>query len=282
MFQYDDEETRESIGSILRRQREMRKLKLEEISEELKIRPRHLKALENGQFHLIPGRLYQRSFLKTYAQFLNLDQSHVLRMFDQHEKSRGRVREELEGTAALEGSVKEMPRLPPQPPSVPNRTGYRLAVFAGLVLGILCFLYLSKPGMIETDEAAPGLTSAAAESLTTEADAVDTTTFDWRLDNLLASSPEMLLRIEAKGDSWVKVIADKNTLFSGIIAAGMAIEAKANDHFSIHLGRNEGVDFWLNGMKMKLLEKGIHLLDRDNYRSYFPQDPSDKVSEVVE
>ncbi len=268
MFQYDDEENLESIGSILRQQREKKKLKLEEISEELKIRPQHLKALENDQFELLPGRLYQRSFLKTYAQFLDLDQAHILEMFDQQEKSQRLLRKESEGTKTLEEPDKEKPVLPSPPQSIKARAGYRLAIFAGIILGIFCLMYLAKPGMKKKDDAASEL-SAAAESLAVEQEVVDTTSFAWRLDNLLTNSPEMVLRIEAKGDSWVKVIADKKTLFSGIIVAKMAIEFKANDYFSINLGKNEGVDFYLNEMKMKPLEKEIHYLDRENYKSFF-------------
>jgi hypothetical protein len=269
MFQYNDEESKESIGSILRQQRERKKLKIDEISEELRIRPQHLEALEDDQFQLLPGILYQRSFLKTYAQYLDLDQSRILKMFDRYVKSQGPLRKEPEGTRSVEESTEEGAPLSSQPQSVANRTGYWFAIFAGLLLGIVCLIYLAKPGTRKTAEIASQLSAATAESLAVEPEVVDTTSLAWRLDNLLVNSPEMRLRIEAEGDSWVKVIADEKGLFSGILAAGMAIEFKANDHFSIHLGKNEGVNFRLNGMKMKPLEKGIHLLDRENYRSYF-------------
>ncbi len=269
MFQYDDEEAQESIGSILRRQRERKKLKLEDISEELKIRPQHLKALEHDQIQLIPGRLYQRSFLKTYTQYLDLDQSRILKMFDRHEKSQASVRKELDGIRSVEESTEERPPLSSQVQSVAGAAGYWFAVLAGLVLGILCLIYLAKPGIRKTDNIVSRLSAATAESLAREPEPVDTTSFAWHLDNLLVNSPQMLLRVEAKGDSWVKVIADKKILFSGIIAAGMAVEFKANDYFSVHLGRNDGIDFFLNGMKMRPLEKEIHVLDKENYKSFF-------------
>ncbi|MFQ6031956.1 MAG: helix-turn-helix domain-containing protein [Candidatus Zixiibacteriota bacterium] len=268
MFRYDDEESKKTIGSILRQQREKRKLNLKEIAEELKIRPQYLEALENDQFELLPGKLYQRSFLKTYAQFLELDQGHILKMFDQYEKSQRSFLREPEGTKPLEESIKEVPGLPSQPQSIKSRVGYRFAILAGLALGIFCLIYLAKPGMKKKYDIASE-PSASAESLSAEPEAVDTTSLAWRLDHLLTNSPEMILRIEAIGDSWVRVIADKKTLFSGIIAAKMAMEFKANDYFSINLGKNEGVEFYLNGMKMNPLEKGIHRLDRENYKSFF-------------
>ena len=274
MFQYDDEKSKESIGSILRQQRRSKKLKLEEIAEELKIHPQYLEALENDQFELLPGKLYQRSFLKTYAQFLDLDQGNILKMFDQYEKSQRSFRKEPEetlpeGKKPMEKSIKEKPSLPSQPQSSKSRAGYWFGILTGLVLGIFCLIYLAKPGMKKKHDIASELSVAAIESLNVEPEVVDTTSFAWRLDNLLTNSAEMTLRIVAKGNSWVRVTVDKNTLFSGFIAPGMAIEFKANDYFSVNLGKNEGVEFYLNGMKMKPLEKGIHLLDKENYKSFF-------------
>ncbi len=269
MFQYDDERTADTIGSILRRQRKSNKLDLEEIAKELKIKPEYLEALENDQFELLPGRLYQRSFLKSYARFLDLDHDHILKMFDQLEKSQTLLGRESEGTRSREDFTREGLTFPSEVQSRRSRAGYQFAVLAGLVLGIFCVIYLAKPGMKKGYDSASELSAVVAESLATEEETVDTTSFAYRLDNLLVRSTQMTLRIEAQGDSWVKIVVDKKNLFSGFIATEMAVEFKANDYFSIHLGKNEGVEMYLNGMKMRALEKGIHRLDRTSYRTFF-------------
>jgi len=274
MFEYDDEKSGESIGSILRRQRENRKLNLEKIAEELKIRPLYLQALENDQFELLPGKLYQRSFLKAYAQFLNLDQDHILKMLEQYESSKESLRKEPPGTLPvgkkiLEESIKEESTLQTGSQSSQTRAGYWFAILAGLVLGIFCLIYLAKPGMKKTQDATSELSASATESPSPEPKVVDTTSLAWRLDNLLAHSARMVLRIKAKTDSWTKVTADDKTLFSGIMSAGVAIEFEADDYFSINLGKSGGLEIYLNGMKMNTLEKGTHRLDRKNYKSFF-------------
>jgi transcriptional regulator with XRE-family HTH domain len=274
MFQYEDEESQDTIGSILRRQRENKKLNLEKIAEELKIRPQYLEALEKDQFELLPGELYQRSFLKAYAQFLSLDQDHILKMFEQYGSSKEAFRKEADetlpvGRKLLEESIKEGSTLQTEPRPTQSRASYWFAIWAGVILGIFCLIYLAKPGMKKKHDIASELSTATIESRKGKLDVVDTTSFLWHLDNLLSNSTQMILRIEAKKDTWVKVTADEKTLFSGIIAAGMAIEFKANDYFSINLGNNEGVEVYLNGMKMNKLEKGINSLDRNNYKSFF-------------
>lgn len=274
MFEYDDLGSIDSIGSILRQQRESKKLSLDKVAEELKIRPQYLEALEKDQFELLPGKLYLRSFLKAYAQFLNLDQDHILEMLDQYESPTGSYRKELEGTFAVEKKTTEESKndattLPVKLQFSKSRAIYGIVILVGLAVGIFCLMYITKPGMKKKQNAALELSAALPESQKAVSGTVDTTSFAWRLDDLLTPSTSMILRIKAKKDSWVKVIADDKTLFSGIITVGMTVEFEANDYFSINLGTSAEVETYLNGMKMNPLEKGTHRLDRKNYKSFF-------------
>jgi cytoskeleton protein RodZ len=62
-----------AIGSSLKEARLRNGLDLEAAAEATKIRSRHLQALEDEQFDVLPGQTYVRGFLKTYADFLGLD-----------------------------------------------------------------------------------------------------------------------------------------------------------------------------------------------------------------
>jgi hypothetical protein len=62
-----------AIGSSLKEARLRKGLDLPAAAEATKIRTRHLKALEDEQFDILPGQTYVRGFLKTYADFLGLD-----------------------------------------------------------------------------------------------------------------------------------------------------------------------------------------------------------------
>ncbi len=61
------------IGRSLREARENRGLSLDDVERALKIRPRHLDALEQERFDLLPGDAYVRGFLRSYADFLGLE-----------------------------------------------------------------------------------------------------------------------------------------------------------------------------------------------------------------
>lgn len=61
------------IGAILRDARNRRKVDLAEVEAATKIRIRYLRAIENEQWDVLPGGVYTRGFIRTYASFLGLD-----------------------------------------------------------------------------------------------------------------------------------------------------------------------------------------------------------------
>ena len=61
------------IGDILRRVREHRGEDIESISNDLRIRPNYLVALENSRYQDLPADAYVIGFLRTYAVYLGLD-----------------------------------------------------------------------------------------------------------------------------------------------------------------------------------------------------------------
>ena len=67
-----------SFGSNLRREREMRGVPLEEIAGATKISVRALEALESEEFAKLPGGIFTRSFIRSYARYLGLDEETVL------------------------------------------------------------------------------------------------------------------------------------------------------------------------------------------------------------
>ena len=66
------------FGEYLRREREMRGVSLEEISIATKISIRFLQAIENEEISKLPGGIFTRSFVRTYARYLGLDEERVL------------------------------------------------------------------------------------------------------------------------------------------------------------------------------------------------------------
>ncbi|HHY36495.1 MAG TPA: helix-turn-helix domain-containing protein [Firmicutes bacterium] len=71
--QMNESKSREEIGQFLKRMREEKGISLRTVAEETKIRVRYLKALEEGDYANLPGDVYARGFLRSYARFLGVE-----------------------------------------------------------------------------------------------------------------------------------------------------------------------------------------------------------------
>jgi cytoskeleton protein RodZ len=70
-----------SVGNLLRAERERRDLSVDDVAANLRIRRALIDAIEHGRFKELPGAPYAVGFVKTYAEFLELDREEVIRRF---------------------------------------------------------------------------------------------------------------------------------------------------------------------------------------------------------
>jgi hypothetical protein len=61
------------VGPILREARKHRELGIAEVEAATKIRARYLRAIESEEWDVLPGGVYTRGFIRTYAALLGLD-----------------------------------------------------------------------------------------------------------------------------------------------------------------------------------------------------------------
>jgi cytoskeletal protein RodZ len=63
----------ERIGARLREARMRAKIDINQVEADTKIRAKYLRAMENEEWELLPGEIYAKTFLRTYADYLGLD-----------------------------------------------------------------------------------------------------------------------------------------------------------------------------------------------------------------
>src|ERR687897_973288 len=68
---------RPGVGSALQRAREVRGLSLDEAARDTRLRVDQLDALEREDFDVLPGEVYVRASLRTYASYLGLEADKV-------------------------------------------------------------------------------------------------------------------------------------------------------------------------------------------------------------
>jgi cytoskeleton protein RodZ len=65
-------------GALLRVGRESAGMTIDAVAQQLKLAPRQVKALEDGDYSHLPGRTFVRGFVRNYARLVNLDPERVL------------------------------------------------------------------------------------------------------------------------------------------------------------------------------------------------------------
>jgi cytoskeletal protein RodZ len=73
----------ESIGRYLRRERELRQVSLEELSLTTRIPLKMLHHIEGDRFDLLPGEVFARGFLRSYARALGMETDEVVARYGQ-------------------------------------------------------------------------------------------------------------------------------------------------------------------------------------------------------
>jgi cytoskeleton protein RodZ len=74
----------ENFGSYLKNERELRGVPLEEISGATKIHIRYLKALEENQFDELPGEVFIKGYIRSYANIIGSDVEEILNIYKEY------------------------------------------------------------------------------------------------------------------------------------------------------------------------------------------------------
>ncbi len=230
------------IGELLRSRRQALGLTLEQVHAETRIPVRYLQALEEERFEVFPAVTYARGFLRTYAQFLELDPESLL------------VRLPTP-VSSLPPSVLSQGRAPIRPARQKPRWRrlLRWSVTA-LAVGLLVVGYVAyREFRAFLESASPSAPSAFLESKPTPAPPTQ----------VLPPAPspprseEVWVALEAEDVSWVRVVADGHRVFEGFLRAGERREWSGRSRIHLVLGNAGGVRVVVNGKDLgRLGERG--------------------------
>jgi cytoskeleton protein RodZ len=78
-----------SLGEQLRRARESRGVTLREVSEQTRITMRHLEAIEADDIKALPGGIFNKSFVKSFARHVGFPEARALELYERVARERG-------------------------------------------------------------------------------------------------------------------------------------------------------------------------------------------------
>jgi cytoskeleton protein RodZ len=259
------------FGEKLRRERELRGISLDQIATATKISTRMLKALEDEKFDLLPGGIFNKGFIRSYAKFLGIDEEQAVADY-----------------VAATGPEEPINNLP-QIADVPERPTRRLdeeGTVSWTTIVVLVLLVaigyggwtyhnhrkaeressttsspVSAPSSVpvappvveqnvvrpensavKTPASAPlGATTNSVPSTTASPAALKTDATE------PAPKPSVELVIRTSEESWVQAIADGKTIFSETLPAASEKHVTASRRITLTVGNAGGVEVTYNG-----------------------------------
>jgi cytoskeleton protein RodZ len=261
-----------AFGDRLRREREMRGITLDEITESTKVSRRHLEALEGEHFDQLPGGVFNKGFVRAYARFLGIDEDQAVADYS----AASNELPEPENKFPLDIHAKPDPDLNPKRSYLP--LVFAVAALVGVLVGY-AFWAKSKPHPAETvetiqqtspaasDTPAKASTPAAAPSASTAAPepkprAVEHTAATTPANPqqqapaaAAADKPEKTfsVSVKAREDSWVSIVADGKSVMQRVLSADKHKKIKAGKTLVLRTGNAGGIEVSFNGKPLGTL-----------------------------
>lgn len=259
----------ESFGARLKREREQRKITLDDISISTKIGTRFLSALEEEHFDQLPGGIFNKGFVRAYARHLGIDENQAIADF-------------------VAASAPSLPESPPQDTPVLEAMAVRVPEskkksrgndgipwgVVAVVLLVMAFGFalwgfhsrekpsipgVAAPSPVPAATSSPAVEKAGAESAqaplpTATSPAVQSPAPESAVAPATAAPAAtaantgvFLVLIKAREDAWVSIIADGKQISQDTLTAAAQKSIEAHNQLVIKTGNVGALDISFNG-----------------------------------
>ncbi len=231
----------ESIGQLLKAERERRGLSLADVHDSTKITVQNLEAIEDDRFDYFPNRVYARAFLRDYANFLNMDSAALLTRYEEDWTS-----------------LREVPKQPQTTTPIWRRIW--IPVMGMIVLALLLAAGYYGWTALERKSDSPPAPSVSAPESDEQGGATlppvsKIPTPEPKPEPKPQAQPEpekpavpdtVRLQVNAVRDAWVRVKSDGVVKFEGMLAAGSSKTFEGKSSVSIRTGSAGALNLTLN------------------------------------
>lgn len=246
-----------SIGSTLKEARSKKSVTLEEVHSRIKIHPRVLQLLEDDKFDKLPSPLFVKSFLKSYAEFLEVNPDELV---EAYEKEKKEPAQELFIKPAAERERR----------SEFDKSFAAALWIAGVVIALaLGAILLFKAGAWVSQKWADSRKAAETRPVSQKkkeakpAPSAQTQSAEWLRTVEQGNFPKLNkkapleLTIKAIDNVWMRVTCDEKVLFQNILKKGTQESWKANKEIQIWTGNSSNMLLVLNRHSLGSPGKGV-------------------------
>lgn len=279
-----------TLGEELRRLRESKGLSLREVSDATHIGSRFLQAIESDNYSILPGGIFNRGFVRSYARFIGLDEEQALVLYNQQLEAQGG--ETPRNTAPSWDGIEEESSSPWG--TIALIVVILLLVSAGILTAYRWFkgqdatnqIVGSSPIATPSASVSPSVEVSISPSPSTaisespspspESSASASPVISPAPSPSASPAPPLTGNLQVKiqvgeNQCWLKVKSDANPAAEGTLNPGDVREFAASEKMILSFGNAVGVTATLNGRPMKLPIKGVTsyvVLTKDNYQTF--------------
>jgi cytoskeleton protein RodZ len=245
-----------NFGASFKKARESKGISLVQIAAETRISTRFLSAIENEEFNLLPGGIFNRGFVRTYAGRVGLDPDQAIADYE-------RLAEVHQTPEALTAAA--------TPPAKRDHRLYPIAVGA-LILVIAIFYVVNResgqsaqapsvpppppPVIAQPAPPPPQPVVPTAAPETTAAAPEPQTPLQAPVAAAAPATQALTIEIDATEQTWIKVVADGSTVNPGeVLEPGMTRKFTAQNQMDLSIGNAAGVSLKVNDKAARPLGK---------------------------
>ncbi len=228
------------FGASFKRARESAGLPLEKVAADTRISTRFLAAIENEDFHLLPGGVFNRGFIRSYAERIGLNPEQALSDYEQI-------------SLTVEMPVDTLRSVERADMRKTERTLYPIA--AGLLAILIIVLYAVTRNGNAADPVAPQplpvqetpapVTPPAPSPVEPEPEPVAPA----------AATPPLVLNLDIKDLSWMKITTDGDVAVNENLQPGSKHQFTATSSIDMTRGNAGGASLTINGRDVGVLGK---------------------------
>ena len=255
-----------SFGERLKQEREKRNMTLEEVASVTKISVRNLRALEQEKFDQMPGGIFNRGFVRSYAKHLGLDDEQVVA--DYKEAAGETLPDQNPPPNGQEAPINPptrpgvQPRTQPESqadnaPAVPWAALVGLLVFGAVLIAAWSYHSRHKAPESAPPAAATSSSSAARSQFSTSGDA-PAESGKAPSGNSISASPADAsaggfdVSLRAHDEVWLSSAVDGQPPSESTLENGQSIVVHASNRAILKLGNAAALDIAFNGQNVPL------------------------------
>ena len=243
-----------AFGDGLKRERERRKITLEDIAGSTKIGIRFLRALEDEHFDQLPGGIFNRGFLRAYAKHVGLDEEQTIADY---------LEASGEGQPPVPDPLLDPAAQQPNQPQPTENNEFQVpwtalaVVLVVIALGFAIWGVVARGGKTPAQETTP---SAAPESEPRQPQTVSSSVSSPSVNSAKpqeqaapsqtpprpATRARLSVLIKARDECWVSISADGKQS-EVILESGEQQPVDAGSEIILKAGNVGVLDFWFNG-----------------------------------